>query len=64
MATGWTVYPPLSGEETHSRAAVDFAIISLHFAGVSSIAASINFIVTILNMRTEAIILERIPLFA
>lgn len=39
------------------------AILSLHLAGVSSIAASINFVVTVVNMRTNSLILERVPLF-
>lgn len=64
VATGWTVYPPLSSLVGHSGAAVDMAIFSLHLAGASSIVASINFVVTIKNMRTEAITMERIPLFA
>lgn len=64
VATGWTVYPPLSSNVGHSGPAVDMAIFSLHLAGVSSIVASINFVVTVWNMRTESIIMERIPLFA
>lgn len=47
VGTGWTVYPPLSGIMGHSTAGVDMAIFSLHLAGVSSILASINFVVTI-----------------
>ena len=53
----------MSGNIAHASAAVDLAIFSLHFAGVSSIAASINFIVTICNMRTEGLVLMRVPLF-
>jgi len=49
--TGWTVYPPLSSITAHSGGAVDFAILSLHLAGLSSILGAINFIVTIINMR-------------
>jgi len=64
VATGWTVYPPLSRNVGHRGAAVDMAIFSLHLAGISSIVASINFVVTVWNMRTEAITMERIPLFA
>jgi cytochrome c oxidase subunit 1 len=45
--TGWTVYPPLSGILAHSGGAVDFAIFSLHLAGLSSILGAINFVVTI-----------------
>ena len=62
--TGWTVYPPLSGVMAHSGIGVDMAILSLHIAGASSIAASINFIVTICNMRARGMYFSRLPLFA
>ncbi|HWE20991.1 MAG TPA: cbb3-type cytochrome c oxidase subunit I, partial [Hyphomicrobiaceae bacterium] len=42
---GWTAYPPLS-TSGHPGPAVDFAILSLHLAGASSILSSINFITT------------------
>ena len=48
----------------HSGAAVDMAIFSLHLAGISSLVGSINFIVTIINMRVEGINWFRLPLFA
>ena len=64
VATGWTVYPPLSANVGHDGAAVDMAIFSLHLAGASSVVGSINFVVTVWNMRTEAMVFERIPLFA
>jgi cytochrome c oxidase subunit 1 len=38
------------------------AIFSLHLAGVSSIMASINFLVTVYNMRATAVIMERVRL--
>jgi cytochrome c oxidase subunit 1 len=63
VGTGWTVYPPLSGIFSHSGSAVDFGIFSLHLAGISSILGSINFIVTILNMRIKAMAMFRLPLF-
>ncbi len=63
VGTGWTVYPPLSSIMGHPGPAVDIAIFSLHIAGVSSIAGSINFIVTILNMRAIGMLPHRIPLF-
>ena len=63
MGTGWTVYPPLSGPITHSGAAVDLGIFSLHVAGVSSIAGAINFITTFINMRINNLKWYRIPLF-
>lgn len=61
--TGWTFYPPLSGALAHSGAAVDCAIFSLHLAGASSIMASINFIVTITNMRAKGMTWVQTPLF-
>jgi heme/copper-type cytochrome/quinol oxidase subunit 1 len=61
--TGWTVYPPLSSVRSHSGAAVDCAIFSLHIAGASSILGSINFLVTVANMRAQGMTLYRMPLF-
>lgn len=62
--TGWTVYPPLSGPIAHATSSVELSIFSIHIAGVSSLAGSINFIVTILNMRARGMYLHRMPLFA
>nr|BBG74880.1 cytochrome c oxidase subunit 1 [Chorda kikonaiensis] len=61
--TGWTVYPPLSGIQAHSGPSVDLAIFSLHLSGASSVLGAINFIVTILNMRTPGMTMHRMPLF-
>src|ERR1700744_5376537 len=60
---GWTVYPPLSGPVGHPGPAVDFAILSLHLAGASSIMGAINFITTIFNMRAPGMTLHKMPLF-
>jgi heme/copper-type cytochrome/quinol oxidase subunit 1 len=49
--TGWTMYPPLS-TIGHYGAAVDFAIFSLHMAGMSSILGAINFLATIIHNPT------------
>lgn len=62
--TGWTVYPPLSGNITHGGRSVDLAILSLHLAGISSILSSLNFIITIKNIRPKSMLSEHIPLFA
>lgn len=62
--TGWTVYPPLSGVQAHSGPSVDLAIFSLHLAGVSSLLGSINFIVTIFNMRCPGMFMHKLPLYA
>ena len=59
---GWTLYAPLS-TSGHPGPAVDFAILSLHIAGASSILGSINFITTIFNMRAPGMTLHKMPLF-
>nr|YP_009441631.1 cytochrome c oxidase subunit I [Incoltorrida madagassica]AOY39137.1 cytochrome c oxidase subunit 1 [Incoltorrida madagassica] len=61
--TGWTVYPPLSSNIGHMGASVDLAIFSLHLAGISSILGAINFITTIINMRSTGMNFDRMPLF-
>nr|QWZ47757.1 cytochrome c oxidase subunit 1 [Loxocephala perpunctata] len=61
--TGWTVYPPLSSQPAHSGPSVDLTIFSLHIAGISSIMGAINFISTIMNMRTKGMLMEKTPLF-
>nr|YP_011014811.1 cytochrome c oxidase subunit I [Gergithoides gibbosus]WQB38492.1 cytochrome c oxidase subunit I [Gergithoides gibbosus] len=61
--TGWTVYPPLSSFNAHHGPSVDLTIFSLHIAGVSSIMGAINFISTIMNMRTKEMTMEKMPLF-
>lgn len=61
--TGWTVYPPLSAGIAHSGASVDLSIFSLHLAGISSILGAVNFITTVINMRSSGMSLDRIPLF-
>jgi cytochrome c oxidase subunit I len=61
--TGWTAYPPLSSIHSHSGASVDLVIFSFHLIGASSIAASINFICTILFFKSEAMNMKNIPLF-
>ncbi len=59
---GWTIYPPLSGSDGTPGMSMDFAILSLHLAGVSSILGAANFITTIFNMRTPGMSLHRMPL--
>ena len=60
VGTGWTVYPPLSIIESKG---VDFAIFSIHLAGISSLMGAINFITTILNMRHVGLNMHILPLF-
>ena len=63
VGAGWTVYPPLASIIGHEGSAIDFAIFSLHLAGASSIIGAINFISTIINIRSLGIRMEKVPLF-
>lgn len=61
--TGWTMYPPLASKIGHGDMAVDFMILALHFAGISSLLGAINFITTIFNMRCPGMGFHKMPLF-
>lgn len=61
--TGWTLYPPLSGIQSHSGPSVDLAIFGLHLSGISSMLGAMNFITTLLNMRSPGIRLHKLALF-
>lgn len=63
VGAGWTVYPPLASIIGHNNSSVDFAIFSLHLAGASSIIGAINFISTVINMRSVGMSLDKVPLF-
>lgn len=56
-------YPPLSGLQSHSGPSVDLAIFALHLSGISSLLGAMNFITTILNMRSPGIRLHKLALF-
>ena len=58
--TGWTLYPPLSLQVGMS---MDFLIFAIHLLGISSVLASINIIVTLLNMRAPGMGLFKMPFF-
>ncbi|MEJ2466289.1 MAG: cytochrome c oxidase subunit 1 [Candidatus Thiodiazotropha sp.] len=58
--TGWTLYPPLSIQVGMS---MDFLIFAIHLLGISSVLASINIIVTLLNMRAPGMTLFKMPIF-
>src|SRR5580658_746299 len=62
---GWTVYPPLSalGDANEgSQAGMDFWIASMAMFVVSSLLGGLNYISTILNMRTKGMSMTRLPL--
>jgi cytochrome c oxidase subunit I len=62
---GWTNYPPLSvvGTGGQSPFGENLWLIGVIVVGTSSILGSINFLVTILNLRTPGMTLHRLPLF-
>ncbi|MDD2878119.1 MAG: cytochrome c oxidase subunit I [Acidiphilium sp.] len=60
---GWSLYPPLSDSMYQPGPAVDFTLMGLQLAGVSSLAGAVNFIVTILNMRAPGMNMFKMPLY-
>merc|ERR1712070_585884 len=62
--TGWTLYPPLSTSfMSLSPSATAYLIFGLLMSGISSCLTSINFFVTILNLRSYCLTLKTLPLF-
>ena len=59
FATGWTAYAPLSTETPLGQT---FFTIGVQFAGASSIATALNFLVTIITMRAPGMTFWRMPL--
>jgi cytochrome c oxidase subunit 1 len=65
FAGGWTAYPPLSALKEASPGSGtggDLWLIAVFFFFVSQIFAGINYISTILNMRTKGMSMSRMPL--
>merc|ERR1711885_54134 len=62
--TGWTLYPPLSTSfMSLSPSATAYLVFGLLMSGVSSCLTSINFWLTILNLRSYCLTLKTVPLF-
>ncbi|MCA1690034.1 MAG: cbb3-type cytochrome c oxidase subunit I, partial [Actinobacteria bacterium] len=59
FASGWTAYAPLS---TSAPIGQDFFTLGVQFAGASSIATALNFLVTIITMRAPGMSFFRMPL--
>ena len=60
---GWYGYAPITEQAWNPGRNVDFWILGLVLLGVSSMAASINFTVTIFNMRAPGMNMMRMPIF-
>merc|ERR1712203_902388 len=62
--TGWTLYPPLSTSfMSLSPSSTGNLIFGLLISGISSCLTSLNFWVTILNLRSYSLTLKTMPLF-
>jgi cytochrome c oxidase subunit 1 len=60
---GWFGYAPLTTRTFAPTHAVDMWVMGLQLLGVASIAAALNFIVTIINMRAPGMTMMRLPVF-
>ncbi len=60
---GWFGYAPLTSKTYIPRHSIDFWVMGLQLLGVASIAAALNFIVTIINMRAPGLTMMRLPVF-
>ena len=64
-SAGWTVYPPLSAlpqAVSGSGMGMTLWLVSMVFFIVSSLLGSINYISTVINMRTNGMSFKRLPL--
>lgn len=64
-AGGWTVYPPLSAlpqAMPGSGLGMTLWLLSMAFFIVQSLIGGINYIVTVLNLRTKGMAMSRLPL--
>ena len=60
---GWFGYAPLTSRAFNPGHATDFWVLGLQLLGVASIAAALNFIVTIINLRAPGMTMMRLPVF-
>ena len=60
FSAGWTAYTPLALQGTTGQTLFEIAV---QFAGASSIATALNFLVTVMTMRAPGMTVWRMPLF-
>ena len=61
---GWFGYAPYSGATFNPGMGMTYWVVGLNVLGVASIAAGLNFIVTILNMRAPGMSMFKVPIFS
>lgn len=65
FAGGWTAYPPLSAlgdAQPGSKVGMDLWITAMALFVISSLLGGLNYISTVLNMRTKGMSMTRLPL--
>lgn len=60
---GWFGYANLTSKQYSPGLNVDFWVLGLQILGIASLAAGVNFFVTVLNMRAPGMKLMRMPMF-
>ena len=60
---GWFGYPPNSTVQFNPGNGMTYWVMGLNVLGVASIAAGLNFIVTIINMRAPGMSMMKMPVF-
>lgn len=60
---GWFGYAPNSGVTFNPGMGMTYWVVGLNLLGVASIAAGLNFIVTILNLRAPGMSMFKMPIF-
>ncbi|MDH3456335.1 MAG: cytochrome c oxidase subunit I [Gemmatimonadota bacterium] len=60
---GWFGYANLTATQYSPGLNIDFWVLGLQILGIASIAAGINFIATIVNMRAPGLRMMRLPVF-
>lgn len=61
--TGWMGYPPLSGLAFSPDVGVDYYLWALQISGIGTLLTGINFVTTILKLRTTGMTYFRMPIF-
>ncbi len=61
--SGWFAYAPITIKLYSPGLHMDFYVLGLQVLGLSSIIASLNFIITIINLRAPGMRLMRMPIF-
>ncbi|MGA5722018.1 cbb3-type cytochrome c oxidase subunit I, partial [Pseudomonas atacamensis] len=61
--TGWVAYPPLSGLQYSPGVGMDYYIWALQLSGLGTTLTGVNFLATVLKMRTPGMKLMDMPIF-